>query len=277
MELIMTSNNYPSKDEIEQLGLWWKGSGILADYRLRDECLLQEIDWECEDVNNSWLFHYYLPRNSYYHPDNLTLSNLVLDQLKQASENAFLKAKEQNRDITDNTEVYAYAIWQGLAQGYQRIYWNDTIEGFASRDVLVNDYEQFQSCSDEMFMRKPEFIVALVNKYCETWSFNKYKSTKSRLFFDRRSIFLNDYIWHIIIDKSSNYDFNRITTLLVSSHASKLQAKDVLFQIRNDKNYLWSGFKLSQWKSEINFQYQYIERYINWLEPRFLNLLEKNS
>lgn len=272
----MTANNSPSKEEIDQLGIWWQGSGILGDSQMREHCLLQEIDWELKDVNNGWLFHYYLPRSSYYHLDNTCLDVRVLVQLQQASDIAYLQAKEQDRCITDNNEVYAYAIWHGLAQRYQKIYWDDIIEGFASRNIFVNDYEEFQSCTDEMFMRKAEFIVTLLHKYCATWAFNQDKSTKSRLVFDRNCGFSNDYIWHIIIDKSSNYDFNRITTLFVKNNASRLQPKEVLFQIHNDKNYLWSGFKLSQWKSEITFQYQYIERYIEWLEPRFSQLI-RNS
>ena len=54
--------------------------------------------------------------------------------------------------------------------------------------------------------------------------------------FDRVYQYSQAYSWQIVIDKSLNFNFNRIILLFVKSNPNKLSVKDVLFQLQSIHN-----------------------------------------
>lgn len=251
---VKTIPKYPTKTDLNQMGLWYFPIDELASIYALPEFKAQLKAWTIDDIRMGWLYYYF-----YY---NLTIKEQTVDSICATYNIPTSSPTDKFVQIEFEREVLQFASSVD--------FWNDEIEGFP-----VNPkFEQLnntpcQICTDEMMFIKPEFKIALFKKYCANWIYNKDKSTKAIMVFDREPTFLNDYTWQVII-RSPRAFVNTFEVVLAKKSNRKLSPKHVIFQLLFPTYVfpdLSAGQLLNVWKPEAVFRYMYVERYINYIEP----------
>lgn len=245
---------YPDKTYLSQTGLWYFPIDELANVYSLPELKTQLQVWSIDDIKMGWLYYYF-----YY---DLTFKKKLIDRICATYNIILPSLPNKLAETLFKKEVLQFAS--------SIDYWNDEIEEFP-----VNlKFDQFnnvpcQICKDEMMFIKPEFKIALFKHYCTNWVYNGHKSSKKIMVFDKKAVFLNDYVWQVVI-RSSKAFVNTFEVMLAKKIDRKLTPKNVIFQLLFPNVVfpdLSAGQLLNSWKAEAAFRYKYVERYINYIEP----------